>query len=162
MKKLVVYYSLTGNTRFIAEAVAKTIGAELLELVPKKPLDGQSALKYFWGGKQVITKEKPALEPLEKNPQDYDFVVLGTPVWAFNFCAVFNTFFDQIELKGKKMALFCCHQGGPKNTLGNMAKHLKNNEILTTNDFLEPLKNDEQNNVNKAINWGMEINRLLK
>lgn len=32
MRKLVVYYSLSGNTKFIAEAIAETVGADILEL----------------------------------------------------------------------------------------------------------------------------------
>lgn len=32
MKSLVIYYSLTGNVKFLAEAMAKTIDADLLEL----------------------------------------------------------------------------------------------------------------------------------
>ena len=36
MKNLVVYYSLEGNTKLIAEFIAKEIGADIIELKPKK------------------------------------------------------------------------------------------------------------------------------
>lgn len=32
LKKLVVYYSLEGNTKMIAEAISKEIGSDILEL----------------------------------------------------------------------------------------------------------------------------------
>jgi len=38
MKTLVVYYSLEGNTKFIAETISKTVGADLLELKPIKDI----------------------------------------------------------------------------------------------------------------------------
>jgi len=36
LKSLVVYYSRTGNTRFVAEKIAKEIGADFEEIVDKK------------------------------------------------------------------------------------------------------------------------------
>lgn len=36
MKALVVYYSFEGNTRLIAHAIAEAVGADLLELKPKR------------------------------------------------------------------------------------------------------------------------------
>ena len=36
MKTTVVYYSMGGNTRLAAERIAKDLGAELLEIRPKK------------------------------------------------------------------------------------------------------------------------------
>ena len=49
MASLVVYYSLEGSTRLIAENVAGVLGADILELKPLKDLDPNSSLKYFWG-----------------------------------------------------------------------------------------------------------------
>ena len=36
MKTLVVYYSLEGNTEYVAEKIREALGADLLKLVPKK------------------------------------------------------------------------------------------------------------------------------
>ena len=36
MKKLVIFYSLEGNTAFVAEAISEAIEAEIMELKPKK------------------------------------------------------------------------------------------------------------------------------
>ena len=41
MKVLVVYYSLTGNTKMIAEAIAESIDSEILELKPVKELKAE-------------------------------------------------------------------------------------------------------------------------
>ncbi|MFX1310455.1 MAG: flavodoxin family protein, partial [Promethearchaeota archaeon] len=82
-KVLVVYYSLTGNTKMIAEAIAESIDSDILELKPVKELNAESGMKYFWGGFQATMKKKPKLEEFDINPLDYELIILGTPVWAW-------------------------------------------------------------------------------
>jgi len=59
MRSSVVYYSFGGNTRFIAESIAEAVGADLLEIKPKKELSSKGFMKYLWGGRQVVMGEKP-------------------------------------------------------------------------------------------------------
>lgn len=141
MKKLVVYYSFEGNTRLIAEIIANLLSADVLELKPSKELSTHGFMKYFWGGKQVFMKEKPELLPLSKNPDDYDLIFIGTPVWSFTFAPPLASFFEKVKLSGKKLVLFCTHSGGMKNTLYNMERMLKGNEVIAREDFLDVLKN---------------------
>jgi flavodoxin len=77
MKKLVIFYSLEGNTAFVAEAIAEAIDAEILELKPKKDLNPKSFFTFFWGGMQVVFKIKPALMELDKNIENYDILFIG-------------------------------------------------------------------------------------
>ena len=58
MKPLIVFYSFEGNTKLIAEKIAQTVDAEALELKPQKEIRTKGFMKYFWGGKQVLTKVK--------------------------------------------------------------------------------------------------------
>jgi len=108
MKKLVIYYSFEGNTAFVAKAIADSVGADLLELKLKNDPGHKGFMKYVWGGGQVMKKEKPELYAFEKNPQDYDVLFIGTPVWAFTYAPALATLFSTTKLKGKKIALFCC------------------------------------------------------
>ena len=57
MEKIVIFYSFEGNTKLIAENIAKTIGADLLELKLKKEMKSKGFMKYFWGGKAAIMKK---------------------------------------------------------------------------------------------------------
>lgn len=161
VKKLVIYYSLEGNTRFIAENIANTIGADWLELKPEQEINPQGFMKYILGGKQVMTKEKPMLKPWNKQPGDYDFLVMGTPVWAFSYASPFNTFFSTVTLQNKKVALFCCHGGGKGKTLENMEKALAGNCILGKIDFQDPAKKDREKNAKKAKDWAQEMLKLV-
>lgn len=161
MKKLVVCYSLEGNTKFIAEIIAGALGADILELRPKKEISANGFMKYFWGGKQVFMKEKPELQPFSKNPAEYDEIIIGTPVWSFTFSAPINAFFSQAKLSGKKIALFCTHSGGMKKTLADMKKELEGNEFVGECDFVDVLKYKDENE-KKAVNWAKKLANSLQ
>ena len=162
MKTLVVYYTLEGNTRFIAQKIAEATGADVLELRPKKEtVKPHSLSKYFWGGKQVMMKEKPELLPFDLNPEDYDLLFIGSPVWAWNFTPPLGTFFSQVKLTGKKIALFCSCGGAKNKTLENMEAELPGNKIVGKIDFKEPLKNNPEECAEKAKRWAIEISSAL-
>jgi flavodoxin len=157
MKILIVYYSSEGNTRFIAETIASHINAELLELKPKEDIPKSGILRYFWGGKQVMSGQKVPLAPLTKDAQGYDMIFIGTPVWAFSFAPALKTFFSLAKLHNKRIAIFCCHGGGKGKTLANMKNELINNEIVGEIDFMEPRERSSESCAQKAREWAKNI-----
>jgi flavodoxin len=157
MRKLIVYYSLEGNTRLIAGEIAEEIGADILELKPKKDIQSKGFMRYFWGGKQVMQKEKPELLPLDIKIQDYDLLMLGTPVWAGNYAPVYNTLFESENIKNKKIALFCCHGGGKGKVFNSFKTALEGNEIIGELDLKDPLKNDRNASAANARQWARSI-----
>ncbi len=159
-KNLVVYYSFEGSTRLIAENIAKVLDADILECKPIKDLKSKGFSKYFWGGRQVLFKTKPVLEKFEKNPIDYDFIVIGTPVWSSNLSPAIRSFLSLVRLKDKKISIFCCHEGGIGKTLDNLKKELSDNKIIGENNFLNVEKNKEEN-ILKAKNWAKSIKDKL-
>lgn len=161
MKKIVIFYSFEGNTKLIAENIAKTIDADLLELKPKKEIKSKGFMKYIWGGKAVIMKTKPELFPIDKDIQKYDVLLIGTPVWAWTYAPPLNTFFTAYSLSNKKIALFCCYSGGEGKIFDKMKKNLKNNQILGEIGFRDPLKIATENNIQKAKDWAENINKIL-
>lgn len=115
MKTAIVYYSMSGNTRYAAERIAQTIGADLIPLVPTKAYPDSGFKKFFWGGKSALMGDKPALEPYAFDPNAYDLVILGTPVWAGTIAPPLRTFIAEnaASLRDKKVAVFACCSGGP-------------------------------------------------
>ena len=97
MASLVVYYSLEGSTKLIAD-IATALGADLLELKPvKEEINPKSFLKFFWGGRQVVLKKIPELVPYERDIGKYDLIVIGTPVWAFNYAPPIRLTFRRLR-----------------------------------------------------------------
>ena len=155
-KNLVVYYSFEGSTRLLAETIAQVLNADILECKLIKDLGSKGFSKYFWGGRQVIMKKKPKLVDFSINPNNYDVIIIGTPVWASNYTPAIRSFLNQVSIKDKKIGLFCCHDGGMGKTLDNLKKELSDNTIIDEIDFLNVEKNKEEN-ILKAKNWAAHI-----
>ena len=81
MKTIIVFYSLEGSTRKVAERLAVELKADLLELKPVKPVKNNGS-KFMHGGGQVMFGICPKLEDYTFSVSDYDRVIIGTPVWA--------------------------------------------------------------------------------
>lgn len=119
MKTAVVYYSMSGNTQYAAEKIAKGLGADLIRIEPKKAYPDQGMKKFFWGGKSAMMGEKPKLMPYEFRAEDYDRIIIGTPVWARSFAPPIRTFIVQNpELRGKKIAALISFSGGGADKAG--------------------------------------------
>ena len=148
-KSLVIFYSLEGNTKFIAEQIAGKIGADLLQLHPENDIKANGFMKYVRWGRQVVMKEKPKLQPRNVDLGQYENIIFWTPVRAYTYTPALRTFFADNHLHDKKIFLFCCHEGNKGKTLENMEKSLVGNTIVDTIDFFAPLKKDKEEQIKK-------------
>ena len=113
MRTAVVYYSMSGNTQYAAEKIAKGLEADLIRIEPRTAYPDQGMKKFFWGGKSAMMGEKPKLMPYEFRVEDYDRIIIGTPVWARNFAPPIRTFIAQNPgLRSKKIAALISFSGG--------------------------------------------------
>lgn len=116
MKTLVVYYSRTGNTRKAAESIAKHLNADIDEIIDKKNRT-RKIIGWLIAGKDASQKKLTEIE-YEKNPDDYDLVIIGTPVWAWTMTPAIRTYLS--KNKFKKVAFFCTSGGSPGKVLEHM------------------------------------------
>lgn len=80
MKTLVIYYSYTGHTKVAATELAAQESADIVEV---KDARRYSKLKAFTLGCFAAMRGKSwPIKPLEKDPADYDRLILLSPVWA--------------------------------------------------------------------------------
>lgn len=100
-KILVVYYSLEGNTEFVAKEIGRCTGADLLRLVPEKEIPVSGFGKYFFGGKAALTHSLTHLNPFDEKPEEYGTIVLAGPVWAGTYPPAIGTFLDEHRFSGK-------------------------------------------------------------
>ena len=94
MKRLVVYYSLSGNTEEAAKKIAGKLGADLLKLETKKRMPKGFAAQILVGGGQVMMKYIPELKPMDKDANDYDEIILGSPIWNSKGVPAINAFLN--------------------------------------------------------------------
>jgi len=152
-KVLVVYYSLTGNTKFIAEHISKELNADIEEVKPIKDLDPDSGTKYLWGGMKATMKSKPKLEDLKYNPLEYDFIILGTPVWAWTLSPPIRSYCSKFDLDDKKVALFTSSAGDGKKAMGRFKGFMKKSNIIGEIRFTDPLTTNPEQAKTQATEW---------
>lgn len=158
MNTLVVFYSLEGNTKYIANALAGQLHAEILELSTAKKYPTKGVQKYLWGGKSVFMGEKPKLTNQNIDLSIYDNIVIGTPVWAGSFASPINTFIHQYNVKNKKVALFACHGGGgAKKCFQKIKEALPDNQYIGEIEFQDPLKHNKDADYQKAMEWAKNL-----
>ena len=117
MKTAIVYYSMSGNTKYVADKIADGIKnsgeVDIIRIESKKAYPDKGAKKFFWGGKSAVMGETPALQPYEFNLEKYDRIIFGTPVWASTFVPPLKTFINENpDIKDKEIAVFTCFSGG--------------------------------------------------
>ena len=157
MKSLIVYFSYDGNTRLVAEAMASVLDADIVELKLADQKRRKGLMKMLWGGWQVFSKAEPDLLPFDADPDAYDLLLFGTPVWGGTYAPAFRTFLSNVRVTGKAIALFCCHGGGKGKIFDKMRAALAGNDVVSQIDFVEPLKKGRERNENAAREWAEQL-----
>ena len=112
-KELVLYFSVYGTAKIVAEEIAKQTGADIREIIPEVPYDGNrdhyNALLRV-AQKEHDTNARPAIK--EQLPiADYDRIYIGYPMWCYTFPMIIYTLFDQYDFSGKTIIPFNTHMG---------------------------------------------------
>jgi Flavodoxins len=158
MKTAIIYYSLEGNMDYIAKRIGDETEADLYRLVPKKEYPTGKISKFFWGGKSVTFGEKPELLNDSINLDDYDTLIIGSPIWAGTFAPPLNTFFHNYKINSKNIILVATHSGGGGEKCFTKIKQLLNdNTILGAFDFQDPARSKDAN-IDHKLN---QIKKLL-
>jgi len=142
MNILVIYYSRTGNTKFVAEEISVNLNADIKELIDKK--NRQGFWGYFWAGHDAIVKAKTEIEEPNLDLDKYNLIFIGCPVWVANMPPAIRTFFDRIDLNNKKLVLFCTQDStGGERVVNGMRLLARGAEILDQKYFNRVAKNKE-------------------
>lgn len=144
MKIAIVYYSLEGNTHYAAEKIFRTLGADIIRLIPAQEYPTGKVSKYFWAGKSAVFAETPKLEDYRFDFDRYDLIILGTPVWAGTFAPPLRTFIRGNVWTDKKVALFAsCSGGATEKCFEQLKSETGGCPVLSTLRLVDPLKSDK-------------------
>lgn len=147
MKSLVVYYSRSNITKKLAENIANKINADIEEVIPK--VNYQGKIGYARGGKDAITEKIVELEALKYDPQDYDLVYIGAPVWASKAANPIISYLKQNEGKFSEVKFFMtAGSSGFESSFKQMEKYSKKplkTLALTTKEVKKDLSEDKIN-----------------
>ncbi len=118
-KCLVVYYSRTGTTQTLADAVAEQLACPAERLVDRKGRRG--ILGFVGAGISAARKRGTRIEPPQNDPGDFDLVVIGTPVWAGTMSCAVRAYIVQHRGKFRSVGFFLTTGGtGIERTFAQM------------------------------------------
>ena len=131
-KILVLYYSQTSNTKAVAEEIAKKLGADIEEIVPIKPYDGDFQATIERGKQEMEQGSLPEIQPITSDINNYDVVFIGYPVWFGTYAPPIAALLDKTDLSGKKIVPFCTFGSGGLESSANDLKNVQPHaEILS-------------------------------
>lgn len=102
-KGLVIYYSLSGMTRQVAQEIARVGGWDVGEIREVKPRKG--AWAHLRSGADALFGSEPPITYAGPDPAGYDFVILGTPVWVSRIASPVRSFMKQYASKLPRVGL---------------------------------------------------------
>ena len=156
MKRLIVYYSLSGNTEEAAKKIAKDLGADLLKLETVKAMPKSFAAQLFVGGGQVAFNHIPKLKPINVDLDSNDEIILGSPIWNSKGVPAVNAFLKDEKAAAKVTSLFFLSGGGEvKKGLTAITELLPN--LKNTVSLLDKKHEDSKNNDAKIAEFVRSI-----
>lgn len=115
MKKLVAYFSASGETKKAAERLAHAIGADLFEIKPAVPY---TAADLDWRNKNSRSSvemadpdSRPEISEKLADMAEYDTVFIGFPIWWYVAPTIISTFLESYDFSGKTLAVFATSGG---------------------------------------------------
>lgn len=110
-KTLIVYYSYTGNTKKIANIIKDKLNCDILELIPKVPYSKDYQTVVDEEQRMQGANHLREYESININLNDYDTIIIGTPVWWYRETPVIRTFLKENDLSNKRIIPFATNAG---------------------------------------------------
>ena len=99
MKTLIIYYSWSGNTKRVAEKIHHEVkNSELVEI--KVPAGTFSTDMYETNDifkEQIETDQLPQIDLAKLNYQEYDLILIGSPVWSGMPASPIKSFLNELQ-----------------------------------------------------------------
>lgn len=100
-----------GSTEYIAQHIQSKVGGDIVKITPVKDYpegynDTADAAKA-----ERDRDERPEFVKLSVNPEDYDVIFVGYPMWWYTLPMIMYTFFDTYDFSGKTVIPFNTHAG---------------------------------------------------
>jgi len=147
MKILVTFYSRTGSTKKVGEMIAKALKADFEEIFDTKKRKG--IFGYFSAGKDASKKSLTKLKPLKSKIENYDLVVVGTPIWAWSISTPIRTFLSENKSKFKKLAFFSTRGGSEPEPVFNEMAEISKKPVCTLSFTTKQVMKE---NIEKQVN----------
>lgn len=135
MKPLVVYYSLTGKTRLVAQAIAEALNATLVEIKETKPRK-LGPFIYLTGGAAAFMNRGSKINPIDTDLKQHEKIFIGSPMWGPRPVPAINSFIYQTNFEGRSIIPFFTMGGdNAEKALANITTKIEKSQGKVAGSF---------------------------
>jgi len=120
MRTLVVFYSRTGTTKKLAEAISGALKCDMEEIFDAKNRAG--LLGFLRSGMEATFNMTTTLKGIRNDPAPYDIIIIGTPIWSHKISSPIRTYLSQNKVNLKNVALFCTYGSAVADTMADIVE----------------------------------------
>ena len=98
------------SVEYMVQQISETVDADVSKIVPNP----QYPTVYEKTADQAKAEQDNDVRPefiLDVNPEDYDMIFIGYPIWWYHLPMVMQTFFETYDFSGKTIIPFNTHAG---------------------------------------------------
>ena len=140
MKKIFIYYSLTGNGDLVAKTL-KEKKIDIYKVETSKPMPKSFFMQIFVGGFMALIKYKTKLLNFYVDISEYDEVIIGSPIWNDRISTPINEVLNKLDLSNKKLSfIFYSGSGQGNKAIKRIMNEYPHRQIII---LKEPKKNPD-------------------
>lgn len=154
-KSLIVHYSLTENTKAVAEEIQKQVGGEILRIETVEPYPEVYDEVLDIVRDQREADELPEITMQEVNLSEYDRIFLGTPIWFGEPALPVDQWISENDLSNKTIYPF--FTSGSSSINESMTHYRELLDQSTLGEGLGITSSDRSNTSKLVKDWLAEI-----
>ena len=151
-KVLVVYFSLSGNTRDIARRIQAKTNSDIYEIKTAQEIKNNPML-YFKTRSDLKNGIYPELQGDIPDMGVYDIIFVGSPVWWYTVSTPVMAFLSKTDFKSGKVVPFSTQGSNPGTFLEDFGKMAKNANVTGYLSFNNMGKEYDKAVDNKISVW---------
>ncbi len=159
MRSLVVYYSLKGKTKGVAEYIAKELKADMERIEPLHPINGEKFMSFYGDRDEFGNDTRTDISPPKHDWKKYDLIVVGTPIWAWAPAPPVHLYLKREGIKGKKVAIFSTSDGDSRDALTKMKGQFAGNSVIAQKEFISRDVIEYKISKKKAVAWSRNLKK---
>ena len=131
--KLLVYFSYTGHTKYIAEIIKQNINCDVIRLEPVIPYSNDYNKVVNDEQNQESSDIIPEIKDINIDLDLYDTIIIGTPVWWYRSAPVIRAFLKKYDLSNKIIIPYSTNAGWLGKTFNEIKSLCSNSKVV--NEF---------------------------
>lgn len=125
-KVLVAYYSYSGNTKAVAEAIHAKVGGDLFEIKAEGTYPAEYRPMTEQAKREILSGFRPKLTTSVPDMEQYGVIFIGSPNWWGTITPQVSSFLESYDFAGKTIVPFITHGGGGRQrTIADMTNQCK-------------------------------------